>query len=603
MTNVTLSQKVTKNSVYYTDEILQTGLIVDNPAYDLDDTRIIDTKSFEKISLYLENLDATDALYYVTDDGEIRRGSTNTAATVLLHKIKDKVFKSAFDKKYIYTVQNPHNPTYGFGIYRYNKSDGQPAAPDPVAHADGHVFDIGFDHVSAFDVDDTHYWLIDGTNTLYSLTKDADLTIGVTQNLSVTANAHSAGVAAIGSDMWVGDTADRKLYGYTTSGKRKSAIDIDVSAYITDGTRTGGLLDIIALSSKIYLLTASKVYVVNSVSKARSASDEFNIPSGVATPIAFDRATTVGTSLWYFLGNDNKVYAVSTVSPFGRNTSYDFDLDPANTNPGSMTFFQSRMYIPDGTTGELYTYQTFSNPKHYDKYSSWLKLNKANKNPSGIVITGFHAYVSDSVRHSVFVYSMYDRKYTREETASLHATLSDPRLMANDGTTLYIYNYANDTIYTTPLARPGRLGIFTSNSDITNAEGMAIGDGKLLIYAGNKFLVQFVILTKAKTKPFRGNLPDIIGLGFNKTGTISVHIKETSKDTASLSDLSLADFTREAQDNTGSDIGEFDLTPGSAWALKYNLLNLFRDTKAIAIMTKSATTDASPRVQGTVTLL
>ena len=222
MTLVKTIQKVTKNSVYYTDENLQSGITVDKTAYDMDDTRIMDTRPFEKISLYLQNLDATDALYYVTTDGEIRRGSTTAAATELLHKIKDKVFKSAFDKKYIYTVQNPHNPDFGLGIYRYNKSDGQPAAPDPVAHADGHVFDIGFDHISAFDVDDTHYWIIDGTNTLYSLSKDSDLTIGVTQNLSVTANAHSAGVAAIGSDMWVGDTADRKLYGYTTSGKRKS---------------------------------------------------------------------------------------------------------------------------------------------------------------------------------------------------------------------------------------------------------------------------------------------------------------------------------------------------------------------------------------------
>ena len=218
------------------------------------------------------------------------------------------------------------------------------------------------------------------------------------------------------------------------------------------------------------------------------------------------------------------------------------------------------------------------------------------------MITGFHAYVSDSVRHSVFVYSMYDRKYTREETVSLHATLSDPRHMANDGTTLYIYNYANDTIYSTDLRRPGRLAVFTSDSQIKNTEGMAIGGGNLLIYAGNKNLVQYVIATKVRTNPFKGSLPDIIGLGFNKTGTISVHIKETSKDTANLSDLSLADFTREAQDSTGSDIGEFDLTSGSAWTSKYNLLNLFRDTKAIAIMTKT-TADASPRVQGTVTLL
>ena len=202
------------------------------------------------------------------------------------------------------------------------------------------------------------------------------------------ANGSGVGIVWDGAYLHVVDSADDKVYAYTSSGTYTSSFDLT--------SANGGGLGITWDGEYFRVVdpSADKVYAYTS-SGTYTSSEDFDLTS----------ANNIGGAItWdgeYFRVLDvtaDKVYAYTSSGTY--TSSEDFDLTSANDGSTGITWDGVYFRVTDGTDDKVYAYTssgTYTSSEDFD-------LASANDASQGITWDGVYFRVTDGTDDKVYAY-------------------------------------------------------------------------------------------------------------------------------------------------------------------------------------------------------
>ena len=208
------------------------------------------------------------------------------------------------------------------------------------------------------------------------------------------------GIWSDGTDVWVADTDDRKVYAYNTDGTRDSSEDFSIGRFSNgiwgDGTTLW------AASSG-----SDKLFAYSLASGTSDSGKDFDTldaagnddPRGVWSD---------ETTMWVSDKNDKKIYAYK-MSDKSRDSGKDFDtLDAAgNDDPRGIWSDETTMWVADGDDGKVYAYKM--SDKSRDSGKDFDTLDDAgNDDPKGMWSDGTTMWVTDDDDDKVYAYNLQE---------------------------------------------------------------------------------------------------------------------------------------------------------------------------------------------------
>ena len=208
------------------------------------------------------------------------------------------------------------------------------------------------------------------------------------------------GIWSDGTDVWVADTDDRKVYAYNTDGTRDSSEDFSIGRFSNgiwgDGTTLW------AASSG-----SDKLFAYSLASGTSDSGKDFDTldaagnddPRGIWSD---------ETTMWVSDKNDKKIYAYK-MSDMSRDSGKDFDtLDAAgNDDPRGIWSDETTMWVADGDDGKVYAYKM--SDKSRDSGKDFDTLDDAgNDDPKGMWSDGTTMWVTDDDDDKVYAYNLQE---------------------------------------------------------------------------------------------------------------------------------------------------------------------------------------------------
>ena len=208
------------------------------------------------------------------------------------------------------------------------------------------------------------------------------------------------GIWSDGTDVWVADTDDRKVYAYNTDGTRDSSEDFSIGRFSNgiwgDGTT---LWAASSGSDKLFayrLATGSSDSGKDFDTLDAAGNDD---PRGIWSD---------ETTMWVSDNNDKKIYAYK-MSDMSRDSGKDFDtLDAAgNDDPRGIWSDETTMWVADGDDGKVYAYKM--SDKSRDSGKDFDTLDDAgNDDPKGMWSDGTTMWVTDDDDDKVYAYNLQE---------------------------------------------------------------------------------------------------------------------------------------------------------------------------------------------------
>ena len=198
-----------------------------------------------------------------------------------------------------------------------------------------------------------------------------------------TANGNPNGISSDGTNIYVVDNTDNRVYVYSTSGAAitnwaLAAANGDAEGISSDGTNIY-VADVI--DNRVYVYSTSGAAITN-WALAAANGDPFGISSD-------------GTNI-YVVDINHRVYVYSTSGAAITNWA----LAAANGDPYGIASDGTNIYVVDSIDDRVYVYSTSG-----AALPNW-PLATANGNPNGISSDGTNIYVVDNTDDRVYVYSL-----------------------------------------------------------------------------------------------------------------------------------------------------------------------------------------------------
>ena len=199
-----------------------------------------------------------------------------------------------------------------------------------------------------------------------------------------TANTDPFGISSDGTNIYVVDRTDERVYVYSTAGASLSdwalaTANTDPFGISSDGTN-------------IYVVdgTAERVYVY---SAAGASLSDWALAGANGDPYGI---SSDGTDIYVVDRTNDRVYVYTTA---GASLS-NWALATANADPQGISSDGTNIYVVDRTDERVYVYSAAG-----ASLSDWA-LAGANGNPEGIASDGTNIYVVDRTADRVYVYSL-----------------------------------------------------------------------------------------------------------------------------------------------------------------------------------------------------
>ncbi len=231
-----------------------------------------------------------------------------------------------------------------------------------------------------------------------------------------------------------------------SSGDRIPSLDIDTLTAAGNNSPTGIWSD--GTNMWVADVTDDKIYAYNLNTKLRDPSKDFNglnsarnnDPRGIWSD---------GTTMWVTDSSDYKIYAYNLASK-SRDNSKDFNtLNSArNNDPRGIWSDGTTMWVINSSDYKIYAYNLAS--KSRDNSKDFNTLNSAgNNSPTGIWSDGTTMWVTDSSDDKIYAYKISDK--TRDPDKDFNgltaAGNTDPYGIWSDGTTMWVTDIGDDKIY------------------------------------------------------------------------------------------------------------------------------------------------------------
>ena len=225
------------------------------------------------------------------------------------------------------------------------------------------------------------------------------------ETLTAAGNNHPGGMWSDGTTMWVGDTADDKIYAYNLATKARDAgKDFNTLADAGNNNPEGIWSDRTTMWVVDYL--DDTIYAYDMATKARDTDKDFStLPDadGFSDHIWSDRTTMWVTDV---LGQQAKIYAYN-LGTKARDAGKDFNtlFDAGNSKPEGIWSDGTTMWVADQSDHKIYAYNLGTKARDAGKDFNTL-AGAGNNLPSGLWSDEATIWVADYVDGKIYAYNM-----------------------------------------------------------------------------------------------------------------------------------------------------------------------------------------------------
>ena len=206
------------------------------------------------------------------------------------------------------------------------------------------------------------------------------------------------GIWSDGTEVWVLDTDDRKVYAYNTDRTRLSTEDFSIGGF-SNGIWGNGTTLWAASSA------SDKLFAYSLGTGASDSGKDFDTldAAGNESPRG---VWSDETTMWVSDSDDGKVYAYK-MSDKSRDSGKDFDtLDAAgNDDPRGIWSDETTMWVADGGDGKVYAYKMSDMSRDSGKDFDTLD-DAGNDDPKGMWSDGTTLWVTDDQDDKVYAYNL-----------------------------------------------------------------------------------------------------------------------------------------------------------------------------------------------------
>ena len=219
--------------------------------------------------------------------------------------------------------------------------------------------------------------------------------------LSNANNRNPRGIWSDGTNMWVGDADDNKLYAYDLATKeRVPAQDFDTLSAADNRNPSGMWSD--GTTLWVADLTNDKLYAYSLATKEHLPAKDFALPASNRDP---NGIWSDGATMWVADDGDDKLYAYDLATR-ARTTNEDFDTltNAGNTDPRGIWSDGTTMWVGDSGDDKLYAYSLATKERLPAKDFTNLRA-AGNESLNGIWSDGNTMWVADSRDDKLYAYS------------------------------------------------------------------------------------------------------------------------------------------------------------------------------------------------------
>ena len=225
------------------------------------------------------------------------------------------------------------------------------------------------------------------------------------ETLTAAGNNHPEGIWSDGTTMWVGDTADDKIYAYNLATKARDAgKDFNTLADAGNNHPEGIWSD--RTTMWVVDEVDDKIYAYDMATKARDTGKDFStLPDadGFSDHIWSDRTTMWLTDA---LGQQPKIYAYN-LGTKARDAGKDFNTlaDAGNSRPEGIWSDGTTMWVADISGDKIYAYNLGTKARDAGKDFNTL-FDAGNNVPSGLWSDEATIWVGDYEDGKIYAYNM-----------------------------------------------------------------------------------------------------------------------------------------------------------------------------------------------------
>ena len=225
------------------------------------------------------------------------------------------------------------------------------------------------------------------------------------ETLTAAGNNHPEGIWSDGTTMWVGDTADDKIYAYNLATKARDA-GKDFNTLIDAGNNNPEGIWSDRTTMWVVDNVDDKIYAYDMATKARDTGKDFStLPDADGFP---DHIWSDRTTMWVTdpLGQQAKIYAYN-LGTKARDAGKDFNtlFDAGNSRPEGIWSDGTTMWVADIFDDKIYAYNLGTKARDAGKDFNTL-AGAGNNVPSGLWSDEATIWVGDYADGKIYAYNM-----------------------------------------------------------------------------------------------------------------------------------------------------------------------------------------------------
>ena len=345
-------------------------------------------------------------------------------------------------------------------------------------------------------------WIVDSTQDI--LFQVRGVGAGSVAALPSTIGSPS-GLAISGSDFYIADDIDRRIYVCRISGNA-ATINRTILLPSAIGDPNGLAID----GNDLYIADDSgdEVYVIpaNTANNTTAViSKTIELPNTIASPSAL---AIDGNNLWIGDATDDAVYRVNANTPNNTEATIQETLNLAiyinapeaiTLDANGLLYVADQASVPGDSQNRrgIYVMSADISDGQFGYIQRTVYLPATISKPRGLTIDGNHFYVADETDRAVYQMSLPTTDKAEAsitKTINLPGDISNPQALAFGSNKLYIADDTDNNIYvidaTTPNNQTASIEktILIRGGGVSNIRGLAV-DGRLLHFSSYRVLV------------------------------------------------------------------------------------------------------------------
>jgi hypothetical protein len=181
-------------------------------------------------------------------------------------------------------------------------------------------------------------WVVDNNRTVY-VYSTAGALLGSWTAGSMPSNAQPEGIATNGTDIWIVDNRNDRVYRYAGAASRTSGSQASASTFNLASGNTNPK-DIVTDGASIWVVNDASTDRIYKYSLSGAAQGNWSIDSGNSAPVGLTLDPTNPSAVWVVDAND-RVYrydAAASRTSGSQTASVQFVLGSGNLNPQGIAF-------------------------------------------------------------------------------------------------------------------------------------------------------------------------------------------------------------------------------------------------------------------------